>query len=399
MVDRDLRPRADAYLQALDKLRAHMGTQVQAAQADNAALASQSLWLLGLATLTALALGTLVAWQTTRSITLPLRQGIQAAENIAQGDLSMRIAVAQQRDEAGQLLQALAHMQTRLADTVAHVRQNAEGVATASSEIAHGNHDLSARTESQASALQQTAASMEQLGSTVRQNADNAQQANQLALNASNVATQGGEVVAQVVETMRGIHDASRRIADIIGVIDGIAFQTNILALNAAVEAARAGEQGRGFAVVATEVRSLAQRSADAAKEIKGLIGASVERVEQGSQLVDKAGGTMEEVVTAIRRVTDIMGEISAASKEQASGVAQVGEAITQMDQTTQQNAALVEQSAAAAASLQTQAGELVRAVAVFTLEAQSTGGMQVRGSASTPAVLPPAHHLRLSSA
>ena len=399
MVDRDLRPRADAYLQALDKLRAHMGTQVQAAQADNAALASQSLWLLGLATLAALALGTLVAWQTTRSITLPLRQGIQAAENIARGDLSMRIAVAQQRDEAGQLLQALAHMQARLADTVAHVRQNAEGVATASSEIAHGNHDLSARTESQASALQQTAASMEQLGSTVRQNADNAQQANQLALNASNVATQGGEVVAQVVETMRGIHDASRRIADIIGVIDGIAFQTNILALNAAVEAARAGEQGRGFAVVAGEVRNLAQRSADAAKEIKGLIGASVERVEQGSQLVDKAGGTMEEVVTAIRRVTDIMGEISAASKEQASGVAQVGEAITQMDQTTQQNAALVEQSAAAAASLQTQAGELVRAVAVFTLEAQSTGGMQVHGSASTPAVLPPAHHLRLSSA
>ena len=399
MVDRDLRPRADAYLQALDKLRAHMGTQVQAAQADNAALASQSLWLLGLATLAALALGTLVAWQTTRSITLPLRQGIQAAENIARGDLSMRIAVAQQRDEAGQLLQALAHMQARLADTVAHVRQNAEGVATASSEIAHGNHDLSARTESQASALQQTAASMEQLGSTVRQNADNAQQANQLALNASNVATQGGEVVAQVVETMRGIHDASRRIADIIGVIDGIAFQTNILALNAAVEAARAGEQGRGFAVVAGEVRNLAQRSADAAKEIKGLIGASVERVEQGSQLVDKAGGTMEEVVTAIRRVTDIMGEISAASKEQASGVAQVGEAITQMDQTTQQNAALVEQSAAAAASLQTQAGELVRAVAVFTLEAQSTGGMQVRGSTPTSAVLPPANHLQLSSA
>ncbi|UJB66395.1 HAMP domain-containing protein [Acidovorax sp. YS12] len=399
MVDRDLRPRADAYLQTLDRLRAHMGTQVQAAQADNAALARQSLWLLGLATLAALALGALVAWQTTRSVTLPLRQGIQAAESIAQGDLSMRIAAAQQRDEAGQLLQALAHMQTRLADTVAHVRQNAEGVATASSEIAQGNHDLSARTESQASALQQTAASMEQLGSTVRQNADNAQQANQLALNASNVATQGGEVVAQVVETMRGIHDASRRIADIIGVIDGIAFQTNILALNAAVEAARAGEQGRGFAVVAGEVRNLAQRSADAAKEIKGLIGASVERVEQGSQLVDKAGGTMEEVVTAIRRVTDIMGEISAASKEQASGVAQVGEAITQMDQTTQQNAALVEQSAAAAASLQTQAGELVNAVAVFTLDAQPTGGLQARGGMPAPAALPTANHLRLSSA
>ena len=373
MVDRDLRPRADAYLQALDKLRAHMGTQVQAAQADNAALASQSLWLLGLATLAALALGTLVAWQTTRSITLPLRQGIQAAENIAQGDLSMRIAVAQQRDEAGQLLQALAHMQARLADTVAHVRQNAEGVATASSEIAHGNHDLSARTESQASALQQTAASMEQLGSTVRQNADNAQQANQLALNASNVATQGGEVVAQVVETMRGIHDASRRIADIIGVIDGIAFQTNILALNAAVEAARAGEQGRGFAVVASEVRSLAQRSAEAAKQIKELITASVERVQQGSCLVDQAGATMGEVVAAIRRVTDIMGEISAASGEQSAGVAQVGEAITQMDQATQQNAALVEESAAAAAALKKQAQELLAAISQFRL---ADGGM-----------------------
>jgi methyl-accepting chemotaxis protein len=242
-------------------------------------------------------------------------------------------------------------------------------VATASAQIASGNSDLSGRTEEQASALEQTAASMEQLGSTVRQNADNARQANQLALNASTVAVQGGDVVAQVVGTMKGINDSSRKIADIIGVIDGIAFQTNILALNAAVEAARAGEQGRGFAVVASEVRSLAQRSAEAAKEIKGLITASVERVAQGTQQADLAGETMTEVVGAIRRVTDIMGEISAASSEQSTGVAQVGEAITQMDQATQQNAALVEESAAAADSLQRQAQELVQAVAVFRLD------------------------------
>jgi methyl-accepting chemotaxis protein len=239
-------------------------------------------------------------------------------------------------------------------------------VATASAQIAQGNNDLSARTEQQASALEQTAASMEELSSTVRQNADNARQGNQLAQNASTVAVRGGEVVGQVVDTMKGINDASRKIADIIGVIDGIAFQTNILALNAAVEAARAGEQGRGFAVVASEVRSLAGRSAEAAKEIKGLISDSVQRVEQGTVLVDQAGTTMAEVVAAIRRVTDIMGEISAASTEQSQGVAQVGEAVTQMDQATQQNAALVEESAAAAESLKAQAQQLVQAVAVL---------------------------------
>ena len=321
---------------------------------------------LALAVAVAVALG----WWITRLITVPVDEAVRATREIANGNLAVSLSV-RSRDEIGQLLQGLIEMRDKLAAVVSEVRSNAEGVATASAEIAQGNSDLSGRTESQASALEETAASMEQLGSTVRQNADNARQANQLALNASTVATHGGEVVAQVVDTMRGINDSSRRIADIIGVIDGIAFQTNILALNAAVEAARAGEQGRGFAVVAGEVRSLAQRSADAAKEIKSLITASVERVEQGSQLVDQAGSTMEEVVTAIRRVTDIMGEISAASSEQASGVAQVGEAVTQMHHATQQNAALVEQSAAAAASLNQQAQDLVGAVAVFRLAQQ----------------------------
>ena len=254
----------------------------------------------------------------------------------------------------------------RMQEAVAAVRSGASGIEVASAEIAQGNHDLSARTEQQASALEQTAASMEQLSATVKQNADSAKQANQLSMNASVVAIKGGEVVAQVVETMKGINDASRKISDIISVIDGIAFQTNILALNAAVEAARAGEQGRGFAVVASEVRSLAGRSAEAAKEIKVLITTSVERVEHGTALVDRAGSTMTEVVGSIRRVTDIMGEISAASSEQSAGVSQVGEAVTQMDQVTQQNAALVEEIAAAASSLKAQAQQLVQTVAVF---------------------------------
>ena len=289
----------------------------------------------------------------------------------------------------GQLLQALLQMRDNLARVVSGVRGYAEGVSTASAEIAQGNHDLSSRTESQASALEETAASMEQLNATVRQNADSAQQASQLAASASTVAVQGGEVVAQVVDTMHGINESSRKIADIIGVIDGIAFQTNILALNAAVEAARAGEQGRGFAVVASEVRSLAGRSAEAAKEIKQLITDSVQRVEQGSQLADKAGSTMTEVVGAIRRVTDIMGEISAASREQSSGVAQVGEAVTQMDQATQQNAALVEESSAAASSLSQQAGDLVQAVAVFKLAGH--GSVAAPAASSRPSTPIPA--------
>ena len=260
-------------------------------------------------------------------------------------------------------------MEASLQSLVSGVRKSVGGIATATHEIAAGSQDLSNRTEIQASALEETAASMEELGRTVKQNSDSARQANQLAMNASSVAVQGGEVVGHVVLTMKGINEASRRIADIIGVIDGIAFQTNILALNAAVEAARAGDQGRGFAVVATEVRSLAGRSAEAAKEIKSLIGTSVERVEQGSALVDRAGSTMTEVVSAIKRVTDMMGEISALSSDQSQGVAQVGEAVRLMDQTTQQNAALVEQMAAAAGSLNSQANELVEAVAVFKVE------------------------------
>ena len=297
----------------------------------------------------------------------PMAQAVKVADLLADGDLSNTVQPVG-NEETFQLLSAMGRMQTSFSGIVRAVKSNAENVATASAEIASGNNDLSQRTEQQASALEETAASMEELGSTVNQNAESARQANQLALTASTVAIQGGEVVSQVVETMKGINESSRKIADIISVIDGIAFQTNILALNAAVEAARAGEQGRGFAVVASEVRSLAGRSAEAAKEIKSLIGASVERVEQGTLLVDKAGETMTEVVSSIKRVTDIMGEISAASNEQSLGVNQVGEAVGQMDQATQQNAALVEEMAAAASSLKSQAEDLVQSVAVFRL-------------------------------
>ncbi|WP_114969746.1 methyl-accepting chemotaxis protein [Rhodoferax ferrireducens] len=307
-----------------------------------------------------------------RGISRSLSHAVGVSNAIAQGNLNQTIQ-SQGRDEVAQLLQALSAMQQNLANVVANVRMGSESVATASSQIASGNHDLSARTEQQASALEETASSMEQLSATVRQNADSAAMANQLARSASTVAVRGGEVVAQVVGTMKDINDSSRRIIDIISVIDGIAFQTNILALNAAVEAARAGEQGRGFAVVASEVRSLAGRSAEAAREIKSLINASVERVAQGSVLVDQAGTTMTEVVSSIKRVTDLMGEISAASSEQSQGVSQVGEAVSQMDQVTQQNAALVEEMAAAASSLKAQAQDLVGTVAVFQLTPESS--------------------------
>ena len=291
---------------------------------------------------------------------------VKVAQRVGAGDLSMQITV--KPGDTSSLMAQLKSMQDNLLHVVANVRHGSESVSTASAEIAQGNYDLSARTENQASALEQTAASMEQLSATVKQHAENAQQANQLAQNASTVAIKGGQVVTEVVETMKHINDSSNKISDIISVIDGIAFQTNILALNAAVEAARAGDQGRGFAVVASEVRSLAGRSAEAAKEIKSLISASVERVEQGSFLVDQAGITMTEVVSSIRRVTDIMGEISTASHEQSRGVSQVGEAVIQMDQVTQQNAALVEEMAAAASHLQSQAQELVTTMSGFQL-------------------------------
>ena len=309
----------------------------------------------------------LLAWTIGNGLRGRVREVSETAQRVRDGDFT-RAVTDSKRDEFSPLISAMGEMQSALARVVIEVRGNAESVASASAQIAQGNQDLSQRTEQQASALEETAATMEQLGTTVRLNADNAKQANQLAQAASGVAVTGGEVVGQVVETMKGISESSKRISDIIGTIDGIAFQTNILALNAAVEAARAGEQGRGFAVVASEVRSLAQRSAEAAKEIKSLISASAERVEQGTALVDQAGQTMGEVVSSIRRVTDIMGEISSASIEQSNGVAQVGQAVSQMDQATQQNAALVEESAAAAASLNTQASTLVQVVSVFKL-------------------------------
>jgi methyl-accepting chemotaxis protein len=328
-----------------------------------------TLTLFSIIVVIAVGLGVMLAWALVRAISRPLNQAVDVAREVAGGNLTLNIS-AGGKSETALLLTALHDMQSSLVGVVSTVRQGSEGVASASAEIAQGNNDLSARTEQQASALEETAASMEELSATVKQNADAAKQANQLAMTASTVAVQGGNVVGKVVETMKGINESSRKIADIISVIDGIAFQTNILALNAAVEAARAGEQGRGFAVVASEVRSLAGRSADAAKEIKTLISTSVERVEHGTSLVDQAGVTMTEVVTSIQRVTDIMAEISAASNEQAMGVEQVGEAVVQMDQTTQQNAALVEQMAAAASSLKSLAGDQVRAVSVFKLPA-----------------------------
>jgi len=314
------------------------------------------------------ALGLVLALGVARLISHALQEAVEVARSVAAGDLTRRIAV-DRSDETGQLMQALQDMTGSLTGLIDRVRTSSESIATGASQIATGNADLSQRTEEQASNLQQTAASMEQLTATVQQNADTARQATQLSASASTVASKGGEVVGQVVEMMGRVSDSSKKIADIIGVIDGIAFQTNILALNAAVEAARAGEQGRGFAVVASEVRALASRSADAAKEIKVLIGQSVETVEQGSGLVDEAGRTMNELLAQVRRVSDLMGEIGAASHEQSQGIGQVGEAVQQLDQVTQQNAALVEESAAAADSLNHQAQMLTSAVSVFRID------------------------------
>nr|WP_315426895.1 methyl-accepting chemotaxis protein [uncultured Albidiferax sp.] len=360
---------------AVDDVTAYQnGLSKSLANEASANASRYSTLMVALATAIA-ALGGLLGWTITRSLTSALgaepAQVNEAVQRVADGKLDTPVPL--RANDSTSMMASVHRMQESLIHTVSRVRSNAEGVASASAQIAQGNNDLSARTEQQASALEETAASMEQLNATVKQNADNARQANQLAQSASAVAIRGGEVVTQVVETMKGINDSSRKISDIISVIDGIAFQTNILALNAAVEAARAGEQGRGFAVVASEVRNLAGRSAEAAKEIKQLISASVERVEQGTAQVDQAGVTMTEVVGSIRRVTSIMGEISAASSEQSAGVSQVGEAIIQMDQVTQQNAALVEEMAAAAGSLNTQADELVGTVAVFQLPGGSS--------------------------
>jgi len=310
-------------------------------------------------------MGAALAWWITHSITVPLNLAVHVANTVARGDLTSHIGDTT-ADETGQLLASLKRMNASLLDIVGRVRSGTDTIATASSQIASGNLDLSSRTEEQASALEETASSMEELTSTVKQNADNARQANVLAVSASETASQGGAVVADVVRTMGEINESSRKIVDIIGVIDGIAFQTNILALNAAVEAARAGEQGRGFAVVASEVRNLAQRSAAAAREIKALISTSVERVDEGSELVDRAGATMAAVVESVRRVTDVIAEISAASAEQTAGIDQINQAIIQMDTVTQQNAALVEEAAAAAAQMQEQAGELAAVVGNF---------------------------------
>ncbi|HEV7822161.1 MAG TPA: methyl-accepting chemotaxis protein, partial [Burkholderiales bacterium] len=307
-----------------------------------------------------------------RAIGQPLDEAIEHFDAIAAGDLRRQVNVTS-RDEMGLLMQGLARMQTSLVATVRSVRSGSESIASATKQIAAGNIDLSSRTEEQASALQETASSMDELTGTVKQNADNARQASSLAANASEIANKGSRVVAQVVDTMGDINQSSAKIADIITIIEGIAFQTNILALNAAVEAARAGEEGRGFAVVAGEVRNLAQRSSAAAKEIKGLIDTSVERVQSGTSLVDEAGRTMTEIIGAVQRVTDIMGEIAAASEEQSSGIEQVARAVTQMDEVTQQNAALVEEAAAAAQSLEDQAAKLRQAVAVFQLDDEST--------------------------
>ncbi|MBD8654698.1 MCP four helix bundle domain-containing protein [Oxalobacteraceae sp. CFBP 13730] len=366
----------DVQRPRLAKLRDAIGAELalqktlsaQAAR-DGAATYDSTVWQTWALGGLALAFAALVATLITRSITVPVRRALEVANTVAAGDLTSRIDVTTQ-DETGRLLQALKTMNENLARTVGAVRIGTDTIAVAASQVAAGSQDLSGRTEQQAGALEETASSMEELTSTVKQNADNARQANKLAETASNVAARGGEVIHQVVDTMDQINASSSKISDIIGVIDSIAFQTNILALNAAVEAARAGEQGRGFAVVASEVRNLAQRSAAAAKEIKTLIGDSSSKVADGSKLVAQAGATMQEIVESVRRVTDIMTEISAASVEQTAGIEQINQAVAQMDEGTQQNAALVEEAAAASASMQDQAAMLAAAVAVFRIDA-----------------------------
>jgi methyl-accepting chemotaxis protein len=388
IIEQTFMPVAKTYQSLVQELLENQRKNIDATALQIEVSYRQSKTALLALSVAALLCGIACTWVLVRSLLKQLggepEYAATIAHSIAAGDLAVKIAT--QPGDSSSLLAAMKAMRDSLAAIVGQVRTGTDAIATASTQIATGNLDLSSRTEEQASSLEETASSMEELTSTVKQNADNARQANQLAVSASAVAVQGGEVVAQVVDTMDGINTSSKKIVDIIGVIDGIAFQTNILALNAAVEAARAGEQGRGFAVVATEVRSLAQRSAAAAKEIKALIGDSVAKVEAGSTLVEQAGNTMDEVVASVKRVTDIISEITAASNEQTAGIEQVSQAITQMDQVTQQNAALVEQAAAAAESMQEQASRLAQVVSAFNL---SQG--QVQLDQRTPAIASPA--------
>ncbi|MFC7516790.1 methyl-accepting chemotaxis protein [Herbaspirillum sp. GCM10030257] len=367
LLTRDVRPLQQQWMATLNEL-IELQTQrnTQAAAEAEQAFTTARVLMLGLC-VSAILVGSLIAWLTTRSITQPIREAVHVAQTVAAGDLTSQID-CHRKDETGQLLRALKEMNDSLAIVVAKVRDGADAITGASREIASGNLDLSARTEAQAGSLEETASAMEELTSTVRQNADNTSEADRLVNSASQVAVKGGTVVAQVVETMASIHASAHKIVDIIGVIDGIAFQTNILALNAAVEAARAGEQGRGFAVVASEVRSLAQRSASAAKEIQVLINDSVDKVQTGSRLVGAAGATMQEIVDSVRHVNELIVDIAAASREQASGTEQINQAISQMDRTTQQNAALVEQAASASEALQAQSAQLMQSVSIFKL-------------------------------
>ncbi len=367
ILDKELPPAVEAYSAEQQKMISGQRALMEQTAISSRAAVTRQITLLAALAVCAVALAAFVAWAITRSVTEPLKEALSATDAVAEGDLTREVRVDRQ-DELGRLLGGLSRMRESLVKTVGQVRAATDSINTASAEIASGNQDLSSRTEQTASNLQETAASMEQLTSTVRQSADAARQANQLASTAAEIAQRGGSVVTEVVSTMDEINQASRKINDIIGVIDGIAFQTNILALNAAVEAARAGEQGRGFAVVAGEVRNLAQRSAEAAKEIKALIGASVDKVEAGSQLVANAGDTMQQIMGSVQRVTDIIGEISAAAGEQSDGIGQVNTAVSHLDQMTQQNAALVEQSTAAAQSLRDQATRLAEVVQVFRL-------------------------------
>ncbi|MBA5205705.1 MCP four helix bundle domain-containing protein [Pectobacterium aroidearum] len=367
LFDNEFVPASNGYLASVEALRDHQRASIDQMGQDINTGASRGDLILAVTGALSAIIGVLIAWVLTRSIVQPLARAVRATQAVAAGDLTHNVQ-PEGRDEAAQLLHALQDMTVRLRTIVGEVRQGSESIAGASSQLAAGNIDLSSRTEEQASALQETAASIEQLSSTVRQNADNARQANQLAQSTTQQAQSGGQLVTEVVETMGAIDSSSKKIVDIIGVIDSIAFQTNILALNAAVEAARAGEQGRGFAVVASEVRSLAQRSASAAKEIKELIDRSVQTVEAGNRLVVQAGASIQDIVNGVRKVSDLVGEISSASNEQTMGIEQVNVAVNQMEVTTQQNASLVNEASAATQSLQQQATQLAETVSQFRL-------------------------------